>query len=46
MISESNTDDIFESIDSKIVSNIPKLIGKGLSWINDWVVDHTINISR
>ena len=28
------------------MSNLQRLLGKGLVWITDSVVDHTINISK
>ena len=31
---------------STIISKIKKSLGKGLGWIIDSVVDHTINISK
>ena len=46
IINESDTDDVFESIYSKIISNIQKSLGKGSGWITDSVIDHTISISR
>ena len=41
IINESDIDDIFESI-CLMISNIQKSLGKGLGWIIDSIVDHTI----
>ena len=46
VISESGIDNVFKSIYNTIISNIQKSLGKGLCWITDSVVDHTINISK
>ena len=46
IINESDVDTVFELIYSTIISNIQKSPGKGLGWIIDSVVDHTINISK
>ena len=42
IINESDTDDLFESIYSAIISSIRKCSGQ----INDSVIDHTISISK
>ena len=39
LINESNTDDVFESIYTTIISNIGKSLGKGSSWIIDSVIE-------
>ena len=39
-------DVIFESICTKVISNIQKYLGKGSGWIIDSTVNHTINISK
>ena len=41
IIKESDNDVVFESICSRIISNIQKLRGKGSGWVIDSVVDHT-----
>ena len=45
IINESEIDDVFESIYT-IISNIQKYLGKGLCWIIDSIVSHTINVSH
>ena len=45
-MNESDIGDVFQSIYTAIVSNIPSSLGKGSGWIIDWVVDHTISISK
>ena len=45
-INESNIDNVFESIYATVISNIQKSFAKGLGWIIDSVVNHTINISK
>ena len=42
IINESDIDDVFESIDTAIISNIWKSLGKGSGWIIDSVIDHNI----
>ena len=44
--SESDFDDIFESICTTVISNILKSLGKGSGWIADLVVEHNINTSK
>ena len=39
IINESNTDDVFESIYTTIISNIEKSLGKGSGWIIDSVIE-------
>ena len=39
LINESNTDDVFESIYTTIISNIEKSLGKGSGWIIDSVIE-------
>ena len=46
VINESDTDDVFQSIHTIIISNIQKYLGKGSGWITDSVIDHTVNISK
>ena len=46
IINESDTDDVFQLINSTVISNIQKSLGKDSSWIIDSVVNHTINISK
>ena len=46
IINESDINDLFELIYSKIISNIQKSLGKGSSWITDSVIDHNVNISK
>ena len=46
IISDSDRDKVFESIYTTIISNIQKHLGKGLGWIIDSAIDHTINISK
>ena len=43
---ESDIADVFESIYTTIILNIPNYLGKASSWINDSVVIHPINISN
>ena len=45
-INESIVDDIFEYIYSTIKSDIQKYLRKGLIWIVDSVVDHSITILK
>ena len=37
---------MFQSIYSKIISNIQKSLGKGSGWIIDSVIHHTVSISK
>ena len=46
IINESDIDNLFESVDSAIISNIQKSLAKSSSSIIDSLVDHTINISK
>ena len=46
IINENDIDDVFDSICTTIISNIQKYLGKGLGWIIDSVISHTINISK
>ena len=46
VIKESDNEDIFESANNTIISNIKTLLGKGLGWIFDSVVDDIFNISN
>ena len=45
-IKKSDIDDVYKSIYTTIMSKIQKSLRKGSGWINDSVVDHTINISK
>ena len=45
IINESDID-VFQSIYSKIISNIQKSSGKGSGWIIDSVIHHTVSISK
>ena len=42
----SDIDDVIESVNTKIISNIQKHIGKGSAWITDSVISHTIGVSK
>ena len=44
IINESDIDDVFKSIYTKIITNIQKSLRKGSRCIIDSVIDHTINI--
>ena len=46
IISEGDTDDLFESAKSNITSNIQKSLEKGSGYIIDLVIDQNINISK
>ena len=46
IISESDTDYVFKSIYTTIITNIQKSLGKDSGWIIDSVIDHTISISN
>ena len=46
IINESDIDYLFKSICNTSATNIQKSLGKGSSWINDSVIDHTISISK
>ena len=46
IINESDINDMFQSIYNTIITNIQKPLGKGLGWIIDSVIDHTISISK
>ena len=46
IINDSDIGNLFESVYSKIISNIQQLLGKGSDWIIDSIVDHAINISK
>ena len=43
---ESDTDDVFQSTYTMIISNIQKSSGKGSGRIIDSVIDHNISISK
>ena len=46
IINESDTDDMFQSIYSAVVSNIQKSLEKGSGWIIDSVLEHDISILK
>ena len=47
IINESDFDDnVFKSINTTVISNIQKSLGKSSSWIIDSVIEHNINISK
>ena len=46
IINESETDNVFESIYTTIISNIQKSVGKGSGLIIDSVTDYNTNISK
>ena len=46
IINESDIDDVFQSVYTKIISKLEKYLGKGLGWIIDSVLDHIINILK
>ena len=46
IISESDIDDIFASVYSKIISKINKSFRIGSGWIIDSAIDHNTNISK
>ena len=46
IISESDIDDVFQSMYTTIVTNVRKSIGRGSVWIIDSVIDHAISISK
>ena len=41
-----NTDDVFESIYTTIISNMQKCFGKGSGWITDSFIYLNINIAK
>ena len=43
---ENDINDLFQSIYTKIITNIQKSLWKGSGWIIDSVVDHTIGTSK
>ena len=45
-INESDIDDVFELIDSTIISNIQKSLVKDLGWIIESVINHNISILK
>ena len=46
IVNESDIDDVFKSIYTTIISNIPTSLGKGSGWIFNSVIDHNINSSK
>ena len=46
IINESETDNVFQSICSTIISNIQKSLGKGSVGVIDSAINHTISISK
>ena len=45
-INEIVINDVFRSIYTTTISNIQKILWKGLSWITDSVIDQNFNISK
>ena len=45
IINKSDTDDVFQSIYTKVITNMQKPFGKDSDWIIDSVIDHNISIS-
>ena len=46
IINESDIDDVFQSIYITVITNMQKFLGKDSGSIFDWVIDHTISISK
>ena len=46
VINESDIDDVFKLIYTKVISNIQKYSEKGLGWIIDSFIDHSVSISK
>ena len=46
IINESDIDDVFQSIYTRIITKIHKSLGKGSRWIIDSVIDDTISICK
>ena len=46
IINESDIDDVLQSVYTTIITNIQKSLRKGLHWIFDSVIDHTVSISK
>ena len=46
IINEKDTDDVFQSIYTTIITNIQESLGKGSGWIIDLIIDQTISISK
>ena len=46
IINESDIDDVFQSIYTRNISNIPNSLGQGSGWIIDSIMSHTISISK
>ena len=46
IINKSDIDVVFQSIYTRIITNIKKSSGKGSGWIMDSEIDHTFSISR
>ena len=42
IVNESDIDNAFESVYTKIISNMQKSLGKGSGWIIDSVMEHNI----
>ena len=45
IINKSNTDDVFQSIYTTVITTIQKYLGSGSVWIVHSVNDHTVSIS-
>ena len=43
---ESDIDDVFQSMNTTIESNVQKSLGNSSSWIIDSVIDHNIDTSK
>ena len=45
IMNKSNTDDVFQSIYTTVITIIQKYLGSGSVWIVHSVIDHTVSIS-
>ena len=46
ILNKSNINDLFKSVYTYVISNIEKPLRKGLDWIIDSVIDHSISILK
>ena len=46
IINKSDIKNVFKSIYTTIIANMQKSLGKGLEWITDSVIEHTISITN
>ena len=46
IINETNINDVFQSVYTKITTNLQKSSGKRLGWIINSVINHTVSISK